>query len=244
MLLECSCTSITSFSLAPKDIIPVGIALGVFVGNAWWQSWNRDRDIKERLASEVISTCDKIVRYTFETEYAVLAWKYWNKKLTFYPLSMLGNAENNKNAVAESVYYQRNIEAHGLKIDMLKSELKKSLKDLQYYWGRTDQVAQIIKLMKDAGQKHPRRFENQLNKTYSTEKELQAEYNELIAKVESEAVFEGLGFDLIRIQKIIDPKSPTMLVSNELEKELAKKIEDTQRTERQEEIHRIIMGSR
>lgn len=242
--LSCLCTNTSSGSLAPKDIIPVGVALTVFVGNVWLQDYNRRKDIKEKLSSEVISTCDKMVKYTIETEYSALTLKYWNKKLTFYPLSNAANKENNKNAITEAVYYQRKMEDYGLKIDLLKSELKKSLKDLQYYWGHAQQVNQIINLMKDAGQKHPRRFESLLNETYSTEEELKKDYCQLIDKVEKEAVFEGLGFDLIRIQKIIDPLSPSMLVSNELEAELSKKIKNAEETERQEEIARIIRNSR
>lgn len=211
-------------SLSAKDFFPIGIAVFVFICNVIYQEVNRRTNIRDRLSSEVISTCDKMTRYAFEAEYSALTWKYWNKVLTFYPLAIISNQENNKNAINESVYYHRKLEDSGLKLDLLKSELKKSIRDLQKYWGNELHVRQIIEVMSVAVLKDPRRFESELNNKYSTIKELQEEYTELINRVQRDVVFEGIGFDLIRIQKIIDPQSPTMLLPHELEGELLEKI--------------------
>lgn len=233
-----------SATLSAKDFIPIGIAVTVFVLNVIYQEFNKRNNIRDRLSSEVISTCDKMTRYAFEAEYSALTWKYWNKVWALHPLVIKGNEENNRNAINESVYYHRKLEDAGLKLDLLKSELKKSIKDLQKYWHSEFQAKQIIELMSIAVLKNPRRFEGELNKKYLTEEELVKDYSNLVDRVEREVVFNGLGFDLIRIQKIIDPKSPSMLVSHELEKDLAKKFNNTQKIERQEEIDRLIRNSR
>lgn len=211
-------------SLSAKDFVPVGIAVFVFIANAVYQEFNKRSNIRDRLSSEVISTCDKMIRHAIETEYSVLMMKHWNKVLTFYPLTLNGNQENNKNALNEGTYYHRKAEDLGLKLDLLKSELKKSIKDLQKYWKKKSEVKQIIELMSIVVLLEPRRFENELNKDYSSLKELQKNYHELIGKVQNEVIFEGIGFDLIRIQKIIDPHSPTLLLSSKSEKDLLEKI--------------------
>lgn len=213
-----------SDQLAIKDFLPVGIAVLVFLGNVIYQGFSKRSNIRDRLSSEVISTCDKMIRYAIETEYSVLMMKRWNKVLTFYPLTLEGNQENNKNALNEGTYYHRKAEDLGLKLDLLKSELKKSIKDLQKYWKKKSEVKQIIELMSTVVLLEPRRFENELNKNYSSLQELQKNCNELIGKVQNEVIFEGIGFDLIRIQKIIDPNSPTLLLSSKSEKGLLKKI--------------------
>lgn len=219
-----------STALSAKDFVPVGIAATVFVLNVIYQEFNKRNNIRDRLSSEVISTCDKMTRYAFEAEYSALTWKYWNKVWALYPLGIKSNEENNKNATNESIYYHRKLEDAGLKLDLLKSELKKSIKDLQKYWYSEFQVKQIIELMSIAVLKDPRKFENELNKKYSKIEELVEDYNALINSVQKEVVFEGIGFDLIRIQKIIDPHSPTMLLPHELEHDLLEKIGKTSNT--------------
>jgi len=215
-------------SITIKDFFPVGIAVSVFIGNVFYQEINKRNNIRDRLSSEVISTCDKIIRYAWEAEYSALTWKYWNRVLLFYPLTTEGNTENNKNAINESIYYHRKLEDAGLKLDLLKSELKKSIRDLQKYWDNKLQVKQIIELMSIAVLKDPRRIESEMNSKYAVIKDLQKDYNALIETVQQEVVFEGIGFDLIRIQKIIDPLSPTLLLPHELESELSKKINTAQ----------------
>jgi hypothetical protein len=214
----------SSTSLTVKDFFPIGIAILVFIGNVIFQEINRRNNIRDRLSSEVISTCDKMIRYAVEAEHCALTWKYWNKRFLFYPLTVDGNVENNKNAINESVYYHRKLEDAGLKLDLLKSELKKTVRDLQKYWHNEFQVKQIIELMSIVVLKEPRRFDEEINSKYATIQELQKDYNALIETVQKEVVFEGIGFDLIRIQKIIDPQSPTLLLPHELEKELLEKI--------------------
>lgn len=207
-----------------KDILPVGIAVFVFIANVFYQREIKRNNIRDKISSEVISTCDKMIRYAVETEYSTLTWKYWNRILQLYPLDKDENKENNKSAINESNYYHRKTEDAGLKLDLLKSELKKSTRDLQKYWHNEFEAKRIISLMSSAVLKEPRRFDKELIKKYNSREEIVKEYNDLIREVQNEIVFEGMGFDLIRIQKLIDLDSPTLLLSDELEKELIEKI--------------------
>jgi hypothetical protein len=209
-----------------KDFIPVGLATTVFIGNVAYQEHNRKTIVRDRLKGEVMSTCDKMVKYAIEAEYSAIMWKYWNKSLLFFRKEPVDEYRDEfiKTTGTEVVYYHRKVEDAGLKLDLLKSELRKTVTDLKNYWKDKRQVNEIIELMHKAILKNPRRYDQEFKDSYSDREELKADYRALIDKVEKEIVFEGLGFDLIRIQKLIDPESPTMHVPHELENELSEKL--------------------
>jgi hypothetical protein len=213
---------VKSNSIALKDFIPILLAITVFVANVVYQEFNKKNNIRDKISSEIISTCDKMIRYCVEAEYSALTWKYWNKTWAIHVGA--GNEHNIENALSECLYYHRKLEDAGLKLDLLKSELKKSTKDLQKYWHHELQTRLIINLMVKAVLKDPRRFDDQLNATYLSDTELRNDYVALVSTVEREIIFDGIGYDLVRIQKIIDPKSPTLLLSHEAETELIEKI--------------------
>lgn len=216
---------VKSNQLVLKDFFPILLGIAVFVGNIIYQETNKRNNIRDKISSEIISICDKMIRYAVEAEYSALAWKRWNK--TWLRESIKKDNENNtKNALSECLYYHRKLEDAGLKLDLLKSELKKITKDLQKYWHHELQTQMIINLMADAVLKNPKRFEEELNKSYTTEKELNDDYNLLVGKVERELIFDGIGYDLVCIQKIIDPKSPTLLLSHKEEVELLEKFKN------------------
>lgn len=216
---------VKSNELTFKDFFPILLGITVFIGNIIYQERNRRSNIRDKISSEIISICDKMIRYAVEAEYSALAWNLWNK--TWLSESVKKDNENNaKNVLSECLYYHRKLEDADLKLDLLKSELKKFTKDLQKYWHHELQTRMIINLMADAVLKNPKRFENVLNKQYNSEKELRDDYNILVSKVERDLIFDGIGYDLVCIQKIIDPKSPTLLLSHDLEKELLIKIKN------------------
>ncbi|MFL5762942.1 MAG: hypothetical protein ACJ77K_03300 [Bacteroidia bacterium] len=213
-----------------KDFIPVGVAAFVFIGNVVYQERNRKTIVRDRLKGEVLSTCDKMMKYAIEAEYSAIAWRYWNKSLPFFRPAVPDDydKEANKAASTEVVYYHRKLEDAGLKLDLLKSELRKTVTDLKIYWPDEVRVHEIIELMHKAIIETTRRYDSAFDKEYSSRAELQEDYNSLINEVEKEIVFEGLGFALIRIQKIIDPESPIMHVPHELENELSEKVKEAE----------------
>lgn len=217
-----------STSLVAKDFVPIGIAVLAFFANVLYQAHVKQNNIKDRIATEIISTCDKMIRFAIEAEYSALTMKRWHQILKFYPRSIETNKEDNKNVITEATYYHRKLEDTGIKLDMLKSDLKKSTKDLQNYWGNDLEARKIIKLMSNAVLKEHRRYDSELNGPYSTWEEVDNDYNALIEKVNEGVIFEGIGFDLVQIQKIIDWDSPTLLLSHEKEKELLTKIKKFQ----------------
>lgn len=214
-----------SNQLALKDFIPILLGISVFVGNIAYQQYNKHNNIRDKISSEVISICDKMIRYSVEAEYSALAWKYWTKML-YIQNSINDNDTNIKNAQTECTYYHRKLEDAGLKLDLLKSELKKFTKDLQKYWDHELQTRMIINVMVEAVMKSPRRFDDQLTKEYILEEELLTDYQTLIVDVEREVIFNGIGYDLVCIQKMIDPKSPTLLLSHAEEAELVEKFKN------------------
>lgn len=217
--------------IGPRDFIPMLLAVLAFFANVRYQEYNRKTSIRDRLSGEVMSTCDKMVKYAIEAEYSAIMWKYWNKNLLFFRKEPEDayKEEFIKTAGAEVIYYHRKLEDAGLKLDLLKSELRKTVSDLKNYWKDPIQVKEIIELMHRAIIETPRRYDQAFKNSYSDREELKADYQILIDKVEKEIVFEGLGFDLIRIQKIIDPESPTMHVPHELENELSEKIDEAEK---------------
>lgn len=212
-----------SSELALKDFFPILLGIFVFVGNIIYQEINKRNNIRDKISGEIVSICDKMIRYAVEAEYSALAWKYWTKMLHIQ--NAIPNNENGiKNAQTECIYYHRKLEDAGLKLDLLKSELKKFTKDLQKYWHHELQIRLMINLMAQAVLKNPRRFEGELNGPYTSENVLGHAYNLLVAGVERDVIFNGIGYDLVCIQKIIDPKSPTLLLSHTEELELLEQI--------------------
>lgn len=214
---------VSSSSLLAKDLIPIGIAVAVFILNVIYQEYNRRNNISDKISSEVVSTCDKMTRYAIEIEYSALAWQYWKKMKHFFPYSRDENKETYKESAAETTYYHRKSEDAGLKLDLLKSELKKNTKDLLKYWPHELQSRQIIALMSTAVLIEPRRFEGIFDDLNINE--MQTEYTNLTANVQNETIFNGIGFELVSIQKLIDPKSPTLFLNYEDEQKLIAKIQ-------------------
>jgi hypothetical protein len=189
-----------------KVIVPIFTAILVFIFNVIYQNHKRKLEIRDRLSNEIIETCDKMIRYAASAEVNILEHRY------YYLHSKIVDNDILKKEEAEYVnYYHKKAEDSYLKYDLLKADLKKNVKDLKIYWGNPTMSNKIISIMAEAVIMPLRDF--MLHFTEEEKKDItlfEKKHKETRDNITDYVILNGVGFNLVRIQKIIDPDSPSL----------------------------------
>jgi hypothetical protein len=213
----------------PKEIdwtigIPVYVAASLFLLNLLREYIVKRRDTKKLLSNHLIETCDKMIRLVTTAEGSILACRFHAHR------ALLADNDKAKNEEKEySNYYHRKAEEIIFKYELSKSDLRKNIKDLKNYWGNDEEVRKMISLMSEVVSVAKSEYDTDVFTKEEAEDVtlLYNKYDSIRKNIDYEIMFNGVGFNLARIQKIIDPTSPTLFLSEELEKELVAKINST-----------------
>ncbi len=210
-------------------VIPIAIAVFGFVANYFYEISKKRNEKLHQLKAELYYIADKMVRTGTSVEYSTIFFRYYNTIKHEYDV---GKEVANKTIDELATYYHRQSETGRISFEMLKSDLKKSVLDLNIYYDNHTEKCDIISLMNKVCQQTPRQFEGEFEKRTKNIPDLTDVFDDQKKNLEIEFYFSGVGFDLIRIQKVIDPKSPTFYLQPDQEKELIKKIRDLKSNER------------
>lgn len=202
-------------------LIPIYIAIGLFFLNLFREYVSKQLETKKRLSNQLIETCDKMLRYAISYELSALEMRHCYAKY-----------EINKNAedLQYRDYYHHITEENDLAYDLLKSDLKKCVKDLNDSWINRLDINEILDIMYELVRIRLNNFEYDFSEVEKDETKVNELYKSLKQKVREEIVFTGVGFYLIMLQRILDPKSPTLYMDNETETKLLSLIESYRKT--------------
>jgi hypothetical protein len=208
------CQDIRSADLGSLSIsIPlIGILL-TFVLNILNQERLRNRDKRDELENKIIGICDKMLRTATNAELMALEFQFYAAYLKIKPDS---KAEEDL-----SKYYHKEAEICSDKYDILKSELKNLLRDFNKYWNKNEITkVQILKLMRKIVMMNPRNFMYSFDGKYETIDRLWNDKVGIQKTIRKDVIFENMGLYLLKIQKLIDPASPTLILLEEHEANL------------------------
>jgi hypothetical protein len=189
------------------------IALIAFLGNLGYQNYARRQKIKQDIANNIITTCDLLLRYFSEYEITILEVRYHHK---------LVQLKQKDKELEEKllIYYHNCAETSSKAFNMTKSDLKKSVRDLNIYFDK-EISKPILNIMAKVVHVGTREFLDAFD-SCKTIPQLEEKRKELNKKIERHVIFESIGVHLIKIQKLIDPNGPSLYLTAEEEIEMEK----------------------
>ena len=208
-----------------KDTIPISVAIGVFLLNFFHQQWLKRKDKINVLGNEIIHTCDKMIRLAPTGEQMCLEMRRQEE------LRKIISKDNEReyNMVQHLVlYYHKRTEEIEMEYDFLRADLKKNVKDFVEYWPENRNKQLILEVMERAIFIPHQLFEDpKLFDTYKKEVQINFEFDKIQKGINSRVMFDGVGYHLVYIQRLIDQNSPMLYCkTKELKDRLLERIKN------------------
>ncbi|HWY11718.1 MAG TPA: hypothetical protein VN026_10355 [Bacteroidia bacterium] len=192
--------------------IPIIAGIIVFVLNVFYQNHIRKQQLIHELSNNLIYVCDKLLRYAVAYEQSALNMRYYDEYDRLHP--------NIKKYETLFYHYYKKAEDAGREYDMMRAELKKSVKNLYDYWENDVEKHRMLNIMKKVVLINKRGFKDVFIEKYTDVNAMLQAKTTLMNNIAEEVLFNGVGIHLVKIQKIIDPETPTLYVSEKLENKL------------------------
>jgi hypothetical protein len=189
-----------------KIAIPIIIAVFVFTANIIYQAWVKRSSAQERLGNEIISICDRMLRVLYETEQNALATKLYTETL-----KIAKDERTHKLFEMNFFYYLKQTNELLREYGQLKSDLIKTVRDLNDYWKSDREKELILKVMNRILFINARQFsESFKDVSPKTIENLDKECNKIKKGIAEYVFIEKIGFHISYMQRLIDSKFPLM----------------------------------
>lgn len=195
LLFICHCHSTTTPS-SFTSYSPIYVAILVFILNIIRKNYYRKREIRRTINNSIFESCEKIIRYAIQSNYALLTHRY------YYSLSEKENKEENRKY--SDMFYEKS-DSYRMKMLLIQVELIKHMQDYKNH-GDKNEAMKIDELLLHQGDSHvsewaaftPDMDISEINKVYQEKKK------EIPLYIEEQSICKYLR----KIQQIVHPDYP------------------------------------
>lgn len=192
-----------------KDWLPSSVTIIVFLLGFWRQNWLKRQDRVSELENILIHTTDKMLRFTISYEQRGLEVRR-NEELI-----KIGAKDERDIYSSQFQFFQKRVEDLALEYELLRAELKKNVKDVVKYLPDNKNKRLILEVLERVVFFSLRDFPDEFYEKFTNVKELNNAVNKKSEMVFSEIMFDGIGYHLIYMQRLIDQHSPILYVKSE-----------------------------
>lgn len=182
--------------------VPILVAVFVFVANIFYQIISKRVNTRERLGNEIISTCDKMLRTYYNCEQFTLLARYYSARLRF-------EKDPKEHDITKDyhLYYWKEASSTFKEYANQKGDLIKTAREFNYYWNDETNKDLILSVIENILYVNPNHYNKEF-KEGKTLEELEKIYNKHQGSLAEESYIKKLGFHLIYLQRLVDPKFP------------------------------------